>query len=42
MRDDEIRHGEMAQDAGAADLPPPVRTLMRMVASVMKAVAYRL
>ena len=25
MRDDEVRHGEMAQDAGALDLPPPVR-----------------
>jgi 3-demethoxyubiquinol 3-hydroxylase len=41
MRDDEVRHGEMAQDAGAADLPAPVRTLMRVAASVMKAVAYR-
>ena len=41
MRNDEVRHGEMAQDAGAADLPPPVRTLMRVAASVMKAVAYR-
>ena len=42
MRDDEVRHAEMAQDAGATDLPPPVRTLMRVAASVMKAVAYRL
>jgi len=41
MRDDEVRHGEMAQNAGALDLPPPVRTLMRVAASVMKAVAYR-
>ena len=42
MREDEARHGAMAQEAGAADLPLPVRHAMRVTASVMKAVAYRL
>jgi ubiquinone biosynthesis monooxygenase Coq7 len=41
MRDDEARHGAIAQAAGAVDLPLPVRGLMRVAASVMKAVAYR-
>ncbi len=41
MRDDEARHGAMAQAAGAVDLPLPVRGLMRLAAGVMKAVAYR-
>jgi ubiquinone biosynthesis monooxygenase Coq7 len=42
MRDDEARHGAMAQAAGAAPLPLPVRGLMRVAADVMRAVAYRL
>jgi len=42
MRDDEARHGAMAQEAGAFDLPRPVRDLMRAAASIMKAVAYRI
>jgi len=42
MRDDEARHGAMAQAAGAADLPLPVKGLMRLAAGVMKAVAYRI
>ena len=42
MRDDEARHGAMAQEAGAFELPLPARELMRMAASVMKAVAYRI
>jgi ubiquinone biosynthesis monooxygenase Coq7 len=41
MRDDEARHGAMAQAAGAADLPFPVKGLMRVAADVMRAVAYR-
>ncbi len=41
MRDDEARHGAMAQAAGATDLPLPVKGLMRLAAGVMKAVAYR-
>ena len=42
MRDDEARHGAMAHDAGALDLPRPVREVMRLAANVMKAVAYRI
>ncbi len=41
MRADEARHGAMAQEAGALALPPPVPTLMRMAADVMRAVAFR-
>ena len=41
MRADEARHGAMAYEAGALSLPPPVPTLMRMAANVMKAIAYR-
>jgi len=41
MRDDEARHGAMAQAAGASPLPFPVRGLMRVAADVMRAVAYR-
>ena len=42
MRDDEARHGAMAQEAGAVDLPLPARELMRVTASMMKALAYRI
>ncbi len=42
MRDDEARHGAMAQAAGAIDLPLPVKGLMRVAASVMKTLAYRI
>ncbi len=42
MRADEARHGAMAQEAGALSLPPPVPTLMRMAADVMRAVAFRI
>ncbi len=41
MRDDEARHGAMALAAGADDLPLPVKGVMRLAASVMKAIAYR-
>jgi len=41
MRDDEVRHGAMAEAAGAAPLPFPIRRLMRAAADVMRAVAYR-
>ncbi len=41
MRDDEARHGAMAQAAGAMTLPFPVQRLMRGAADVMRAVAYR-
>lgn len=42
MRDDEARHGAMAQEAGAVPLPQPVRGLMQLAAGVMKAVAARI
>ncbi|HEY7944822.1 MAG: 2-polyprenyl-3-methyl-6-methoxy-1,4-benzoquinone monooxygenase [Burkholderiales bacterium] len=41
MRDDEIRHGMAASDAGARELPLPIRTLMRATAKLMTATAYR-
>ena len=42
MRDDEIRHGRVARDAGAAELAWPVRVLMRGAARLMTLTAYRL
>ncbi len=42
MCDDEARHGAMAQEAGAAALPAPVRASMRIAADVMRAIAYRI
>jgi ubiquinone biosynthesis monooxygenase Coq7 len=42
MRDDEVRHGAMALEAGAAPLPFPVKALMRRAADLMRAVAYRI
>jgi len=41
MKIDEAKHAKMAEDSGAYDLPRPVRRLMKMTASVMKAVSYR-
>ena len=41
MRDDEVRHGAMALEAGAAPLPSPVKHLMRRAADAMRAIAYR-
>jgi len=40
MRDEEALHGANAKDAGAADLPPPVRSLMRLTAKIMTETAY--
>ena len=42
MRDDEMRHGAAARDAGAGDLPWFARALMRGAARVMTVTAYRL
>jgi ubiquinone biosynthesis monooxygenase Coq7 len=42
MRDDEIEHRRTAENHGAAGLPPPVKTLMRMMSKVMTTTAYRL
>ena len=41
MRDDEIRHGAAARDAGAASLPAPIQGLMRLAARVMTTTAHR-
>lgn len=41
MRRDEVRHGDEATERGGAPLPGPVKFLMRGIAGVMKAVAYR-
>jgi len=40
MRADEIAHGAAAQAAGGAELPAPVRALMRHTARVMTGTAY--
>jgi len=40
MRDEEEEHGDNAVDAGAADLPAPIKHLMRMTAKVMTKTAY--
>ena len=42
MRDEEERHGTNAREAGAAELPRPVRRLMRLTAKVMTSTAYRI
>jgi 3-demethoxyubiquinol 3-hydroxylase len=41
MRDDEARHGASARDAGASELPLPIRALMRTTAKLMTLTAYR-
>ena len=42
MREDEVRHGRAARDAGAEELPWVARALMRIVARLMTVTAYRL
>ena len=42
MKIDEAKHAKMAENAGAFDLPGPVRKLMQLTADGMKAIAYRL
>lgn len=42
MRQDEARHGQDAHAAGAAELPPPVRWVMRAAAKVMTTTAHRI
>jgi 3-demethoxyubiquinol 3-hydroxylase len=42
MKDDERRHADEAQAAGAVDMPAPVRWAMRAAARVMTATAYRI
>jgi ubiquinone biosynthesis monooxygenase Coq7 len=41
MKVDEAAHAAMAEDAGAAPLPEPVRKLMKLTADTMKAIVYR-
>ena len=40
MKDDEVKHAQAAQIAGAIELPAPVRWGMRMAAKVMTATAH--
>lgn len=40
MKEDEIRHGEGARQAGGAELPAPLRALMHLQGRVMTTVAY--
>lgn len=42
MKSDEARHAAQAVDAGAAELPPPVKALMRLASRVMTTVAHRI
>ncbi|TDK24293.1 2-polyprenyl-3-methyl-6-methoxy-1,4-benzoquinone monooxygenase [Luteimonas aestuarii] len=42
MKEDEARHADNAELAGARILPQPIPTLMAAASKVMKAVAYRL
>lgn len=41
MKDDEVRHARAAQQAGAVELPRPVKALMKVAAKVMTTVAHR-
>ncbi|NIQ26346.1 MAG: demethoxyubiquinone hydroxylase family protein, partial [Gammaproteobacteria bacterium] len=40
MRDEERQHGEDAVTAGAAELPGPIKQLMRATAKIMTRTAY--
>ena len=42
MKEDEARHADHAQAAGARVLPPPIPRIMALASSLMKAVAYRI
>ncbi|GGY02910.1 2-polyprenyl-3-methyl-6-methoxy-1,4-benzoquinone monooxygenase [Paludibacterium paludis] len=42
MRDDEMRHADMARDLGAARLPLPVRGAMKLTAKIMTGSSYHL
>jgi ubiquinone biosynthesis monooxygenase Coq7 len=41
MRADEQEHAQVAKRAGAADLPAPIKALMRLTAKVMTTTVYR-
>ena len=40
MKDDEAKHAEEATEAGAAELPPPIKSLMKIASGVMTRTAY--
>lgn len=42
MRDDEARHATAAQNAGANELPAPVKFAMKSLSTVMTSIAYRI
>jgi ubiquinone biosynthesis monooxygenase Coq7 len=42
MKLDEARHAAQAIDAGAAELPPPAKALMRLASRVMTTLAHRI
>jgi ubiquinone biosynthesis monooxygenase Coq7 len=42
MKEDEMRHAQEAQAAGAVELPAPIKGLMRVAAKVMTTVAHRI
>ena len=42
MKDDEAAHGRAAQQAGAAELPLPLRLAMRLAAKLMTITAHRI
>jgi len=42
MKVDEARHADMADEAGARELPSPIRRAMALTAGIMKTFAYRL
>jgi len=42
MKEDEARHAEHAEQAGARKLPQPIPKIMALTSSIMKAVAYRI
>ena len=42
MKTDEARHAEMADEAGARDLPKPIQSAMAFTAGIMKSLAYRI
>ena len=41
MKIDEAKHADMAESAGARDLPRPIQSAMAFTAGVMKALVYR-
>jgi len=42
MKTDEAQHARMAENAGAAELPSPIRAAMAFTAGIMKTLAYRI